>query len=317
MPHTRPADAYGPAPDLCVLTSYFNPDRYRTKRENYDRFRAPLVAAGVRLVTVECAFEGRPFELPPGPDVFRVHGRDVMWQKERLLNVALATLPASCTKVAWLDGDLLFSRSDWAAETARLLDRYPVVQPFDAAVRLPRGRDADDGTGDAYPGFAAVLARHPQRLLRGDFATHGHTGFAWAARREVFDGVGLYDACIAGSGDHMMAHAFAGDWTSACVRRILGDGDKHRAHFAAWCRTVYPRVRAAVGFVPGAVLHLWHGETADRRYVDRNRELAGFDFDPPADLRVGPTGCWEWASDKPALHRWARDYFGRRREDGV
>jgi hypothetical protein len=313
---TRPADRYAPTPDLWVVTAYFNPAGFRSKRRNYDLFRDRIEAAGLPLVTVECALSGRPFELTPGPGLLQVRGRDVMWQKERLLNAAIAGLPDACRKVAWLDADVLFENPDWAAQAAARLDEFPVVQPFDRAVRLPRGATADDGCGDIYPGFAAVYARQPHRLLTGDFAAHGHTGFAWAARREVLADRGLYDACIAGSGDHMMAHAFCGDWTSACVDRIIGTANRHRGYFADWCRAVYPRVRARVGFVPGAVLHLWHGEVADRRYVDRNRELAGFGFDPATDVRVGEGGCWEWASRKPGLHRWAAEYFGRRREDG-
>jgi hypothetical protein len=315
MPATRPADRYAPTADLCVVTAYFNPAGFRSKRRNYELFQE-RIAAGIPLMAVECALDDRPFELPAGPNVRRVRGRDVMWQKERLLNIAIAGLPESCRKVAWLDADLLFENHDWAPLTAALLDQFPVVQLFDRAVRLPRGATADDGRGESYPGFAAVYARDPQRLLSGDFAAHGHTGFAWAARREVLAGRGFYDACIAGSGDHMMAHAFGGDWTSTCVDRIIGAANRHRAYFADWCRAVYPRVRARVGFVPGAVLHLWHGEVADRRYVDRNRELAGFGFDPATDVRIGEGGCWEWASKKPKLHRWAADYFGRRREDG-
>jgi len=50
--------------------------------------------------------------------------------------------------------------------------------------------------------------------------------------------------------------------------------------------------------------------------VDRNRVLAAFGFDPARDIRIGPSGCWEWASRKPELHRWAREYFYFRREDG-
>ncbi len=310
-----PATRYTPA-DLWVVTAYFNPESFRSKRENCDRFRASLDAAGIPLLAVECAFDDRPFDLAPSPSVLHVRGRDVMWQKERLLNLAIAALPGAARKVAWLDADVLFENPGWAAEASRRLDEVPVVQPFDRAVRLPRGESADDGSGESYPGFAAVAAARPHQLLAGDFAAHGHTGFAWAARREVLDGTGLYDACIAGSGDHMMAHAFCGDWTSACVDRIIGAATRHRDYFVNWCRTVYRRVRARVGFVPGAVLHLWHGEVSDRRYVDRNRELAAFGFDPARDIRVGVTGCWEWASRKPELHRWARAYFGRRREDG-
>jgi hypothetical protein len=312
----RPADRYAATAELWVVTAYFNPAGFHSRRRNHDLFQERIEAAGIPLVTVECALGDRPFELPPGPGVRRVRGRDVMWQKERLLNLAIADLPDTCRKVAWLDADVLFENPDWAALAAARLDEFPVVQLFDRAVRLPREAVADNGHGDSYPGFAAVYARQPQRLLAGDFARHGHTGFAWAARREVLGERGLYDACIAGSGDHMMAHAFCGDWASDCVDRIIGVANRHRGYFIDWCKAVYPRVRARVGFVPGALLHLWHGEVGDRRYVDRNRELAGFGFDPAGDVRVGADGCWEWASRKPDLHRWAAGYFARRREDG-
>src|SRR4029079_13310383 len=105
---------------------------------------------------VECAFGDAPFELPESAAVLRVRARDVMWQKERLLNLAVAALPAACTKVAWIDADILFAEPNWAAETSRRLDDFPIVQPFDRVVRLPRGATAFTGAGDAWPGFAAV-----------------------------------------------------------------------------------------------------------------------------------------------------------------
>jgi hypothetical protein len=310
------AERYEPSDELTLLTTYFNSHGYRTKRRNYDRFRERIEASGLRLVTVECAFGTDEFELPPGPGVRRVRGRDLMWQKERLLNLAISELPKSARKVAWLDGDILFERPDWAVRAARLLDDVPVVQLFDRAIRLPRDHDAYTGAGDLWDSFAAVYRTRPQILLSGDFAAHGHTGFAWAARREWLDAHGLYDACIAGSGDHMIAHAACGDWTSPCIRRIIGDNNRHRDYFTAWAKRQYRDVRAALGCVPGTLLHLWHGETENRRYVLRNRELAEFGFDPSADVRIGASGCWEWSSRKAELHRWARDYFGHRREDG-
>ena len=101
-------------------------------------------------------------------------------------------------------------------------------------------------------------------------------------------------------------------------RDMIGYGPNppHADHFAAWAEGVYRSVRAKVTALPGTLLHLWHGEVADRRYVDRNRELAAFGFDPRSDLRIGRSGCWEWASRKPQMHAWARAYFGLRREDG-
>src|SRR3954452_2532913 len=95
---TRPADRYAPAPDLCVAAAYFNPAGFRSKLHNYHLFRDRVAAAGIPLVTVECALGGQPFELPPGPGVRHVRGRDVMWQKERLLNLAIDALPEACRK---------------------------------------------------------------------------------------------------------------------------------------------------------------------------------------------------------------------------
>jgi hypothetical protein len=302
--------------DLCVVTCYYNPEGYRTKLHNYLVFEAALRASGLTLVTVECSMGQTDFELPDRAELVRVCARDVMWQKERLLNVAIDNVPRRFTKIAWLDCDLLFTNNNWAEDSSRMLERYPVVQPFDTVVRLPRGAVEDTGGGERWLGFAAAYAKQPHALLTGDFLGHGHTGFAWAARRDILAAHGLYDGCVAGSGDHMMAHAFAGDWHGRCIRRIFGDNTAHWRHFAAWSAAIYGNVRAAVSFVPGTLLHLWHGETQDRRYVHRNRDLAGFGFDPATDVVIGSEGCWEWSSDKPRLHQWAANYFGLRKEDG-
>jgi hypothetical protein len=301
--------------NFCAITCLFNPGGYRTKTDNLARFRAGLAAQGVPCRVIECAFDDAAFELPAAPGTLQVRASDVMWQKERLLNLAIRSLPPEITKVAWLDGDILFGNPHWARETCTRLERHAVVQPFASVVRLPRGHAAFAGEGQQWEGFAAVHARDPRVLRRGDFDRHGHSGFAWAARREWIEEHGLYDACVAGSGDHMMAHAFAGDTESACLDRILGRRNPHREYFADWGARVRPAIRESMDFAPGAIYHLWHGEMANRRYVLRNRELADFGFDPARDLRVGASGCWEWTEAGGRMRPWARDYFGHRRED--
>ncbi len=96
------------------MTTYYNPARYQTKRANYERFAAPIRAAGIPFVTIECAFGDEAFELGAGPNVIQVRGRDVMWMKERLINLAISQLPPHVTKVAWLDADILFDNPAWA-----------------------------------------------------------------------------------------------------------------------------------------------------------------------------------------------------------
>jgi hypothetical protein len=301
--------------DFCALTCLFNPGGFRTRTENFDRFRAALEHQAVPLRVIECVFDDAPFELPASSSTLQVRASDVMWQKERLLNLAVRSLPTHITKIAWLDADILFANPSWAAETCARLDRHAVVQPFASVVRLPRGHFSFAGEGQHWEGFAAVHARDSRVLRRGHFDRHGHSGFAWAARREWIEQHGLYDACVAGSGDHMMAHAFAGDAESACLDRILGRNNPHREYFAAWCRRIRPAIGGSMGFTPGVIHHLWHGEMANRRYVLRNRELAEFDFDPAEDLRIGRSGCWEWTPRGRRLEPWAREYFRQRRED--
>jgi hypothetical protein len=316
MTEIRPADAYTPVPDLWVISSFFNPNGYKTKLRNYERFIEVIARSGLNWLVVECAFGDAPFVLPGSPSIIRTRSCHVMWQKERLLNLALSRLPSDCSKVAWLDCDVLFENPDWAVGASRTLDYCPVVQLFETAIRLPRNHSFYDGEGDAWRSFASVYGERPNQLLKGDFASHGHSGFAWAARRDVLHEHGLYDACISGSGDHMMAHGFCGDWESSCIDRILGNNNPHRRHFSQWCKRTYKNVRARVGCVSGALLHLWHGDIDNRRYVTRNRELAALGFDPYHDIRTNGAGCWEWARQRPALQKWAERYYAGRKEDG-
>jgi hypothetical protein len=302
------------------VTTYFNPCRYVTKRRNFDLFVEGLAATTGNLLVVELALGGDAFELAESEHHVRVRANAVMWQREVLVNLACARLPPSATKVAWLDCDLLFEDGEWLERTSAALDRYAVVQPFshclllDPGVRAPAPPAEEDG--QVWESAAAVFSRDPS-LLRGErFHAHGHTGFAWAARRELFDACGLYEGCLTGSADHLMAHAFSGTSSSGCVAKTLGTG-AHAAHFARWAAEADGVVGGRLGHVPGRVLHLWHGAWADRRYDQNNQEFRTFDFDPVRHLRRDEQGLWEWADAPGALRAWAMEWFASRREDGA
>ncbi len=146
--------------DFWVITCYFNPARFKTKRRNFDAFMAGMRNAGANVLVVESAFGDDPFELEPGDNVLQLRGTGVMWQKERLLNIAAARLPASARKIGWFDADIIFKEPDWLERTSRALDRYVVVQPFSHAVRLHRD-NRDDGTGVLDESFASMFVRDP------------------------------------------------------------------------------------------------------------------------------------------------------------
>ncbi len=305
------------------VTALFNPAGYRTKRDNFRLFRAGLARAGLPLLAVELAYGDTPFELQPGDadEVVRIRGGDVLWQKERLLNVGVGALPDDCDKVVWLDADVLFERNDWARRTADLLEEHVIVQPFSRSIRLLEGELRADGESmpvgsgehEILHGMAYGVAAKGYGSL-GRYLEHGHCGYAWAARREVVQAHGLYDANVLGNGDLNIAHAMFGGARYLRAERL---GHHARAHLERWAEGFFASVRGSVTHLDGMLFHLFHGKKEDRRYVDRLAVLVEQAFDPEHDLEVGAEGAWCWASTKPELARVCAEYFVRRREDGL
>jgi hypothetical protein len=120
---------------LAAIACHFNPWRSQRRIENYRLFRARL---GLPLITVEFSHDGQ-FELTSADAdrLVQVSGGDLMWQKERLLNLALEHLPRSCTDVVWLDTDIIFSTGDWKRRLLERLRERAIVQPFARAILAP------------------------------------------------------------------------------------------------------------------------------------------------------------------------------------
>ena len=315
-------------PELWAITSYFNPRRYRRRLANYRTFRRHLA---VPLVTVEWSCDGA-FELTASDaDVLiQLGSPDLLWQKERLLNLAFAGVPRHVDRIAWLDCDVVFARPDWWREALRVLDRDVLVQLFsvchDLGVAAPDGAfDAVDTIDSAEsfvhisrrPGTEAMLFER----LWGSEPVDGTvvrrlrlSGLAWAARRELIERHGLYDACILGAGDR--AHACAAFGKQAVARQGWLQNARQRDHYLRWSEPFAEDVRGRIGLVAGELFHLWHGSIAARRYRDRFIQFERFGFDPFDDIALDGAGLWRWASPKTEMHRFVADYFSDRREDG-
>ncbi|MBM4317211.1 MAG: hypothetical protein FJ116_06995, partial [Deltaproteobacteria bacterium] len=95
---------------LGIITCVFNPTNSRKIRDNYAQFRKNL---NHPILTVELAFNDQPFFIE---DAIQIRGtnENLMWQKERLLNIALESLPEQIDKIAWLDADIIFKNNSWA-----------------------------------------------------------------------------------------------------------------------------------------------------------------------------------------------------------
>jgi hypothetical protein len=315
-PIAAPAPRYLAAPDVAVVTCYFNSHNYASKRRGFELFRHSMERSGVPLFIGECAFGEEEFELAPSSSVFQFRCRDVMWQKERLLNLTIDRVPDRYTKIAWVDADVLFTNPRWIVEASEYLDDVPVVQAFSHAARLRPRETSYFGGGERSRGFCFTRSALPA-LSRLRYHVHGHTGFAWAADRQLLADFGLYDAAIGGTADHLMAHAFCGDFATPCLQLVFGGSSAYLDHFRRWAHDAWGRVRGRLGCVDGAALHLWHGETANRGYVRRYRELTRLGYDPAVHLRPEPGGLWGWSDEGAFLSEWATAYFRDRREDST
>jgi hypothetical protein len=307
--------------NLWAITCYFNPIGYQRRLENYHTFRQRLA---LPLVTVELSFDGS-FELQRGDaDILvQLRGGDVLWQKERLLNLALKSLPDSCDKVAWLDCDVVFESDDWAVRASQALDHFQLLHLFHERHDLPPDVRLDqlhswdaDATAQSMVYKISTGEATPEELyLPSPLLRHLTPGLAWASPREALEQHGFYDACILGTGDRAMLCAAVGKFDR--IRQVLGMNARWAEHYFAWARPYFESVQGRVGHIPGRIFHLWHGDLRDRQYGERHRRFARFDFDPFTDIAIDSSGCWRWNSYKQELREFMGCYFQSRNEDGV
>lgn len=306
---------------LWTITSYFNPAAYASRLRNYRVFRANLAPP---LAVVELSLNGE-FELrkDDAEIVVQIVGGDVLWQKERLLNVALSRLPGDCNHVAWVDCDVIFLNREWAEQADRALDKFCLIQPFRERCNLsreapfPSGGNGDcDSISESVGYKIAAGEAETDDFGRSDapLTRRSTAGLAWAARRELLETYGLYDACILGSGDRAILCAAMGIFESGV--NAVGMRGRQIDHYLSWAEPFHRAVAGNVGFVDGRVLHLWHGDLKNRRYAQRHEGLSRFAFDPFSDIVLEPSGCWRWNECKPEMHEYVRAYFESRKEDG-
>jgi hypothetical protein len=307
--------------DLWAITCYFNPIGYRRRLANFkifrERFQAPLVA-------IELAY-GPEFELQAqdAEILIQLHGSAVLWQKERLLNVALQALPSGCDKVAWVDCDIVLADADWPEAASSLLDRFAIIQLFRHVHYLPPHwtpgsgyeRQVDFTRPSAVFSMASGLPAaaclgHLFDVRKGTCAN----GFAWAARREILDQHGFFDACILGGGDRAMICAANRCFDQLMQRHCMNEHERER--YIAWAEPYYETVRAETGFLESDIFHLWHGDIRERRTRARHEGFQRFQFDPFTDIATDGSGSWRWNTGKQEMHEYVRGYFASRREDG-
>ncbi|TWT43075.1 hypothetical protein KOR42_45350 [Thalassoglobus neptunius] len=282
--------------NLHVVSCLFNPSKSKRIIDNYRRFRRAL-GVDVPVKVVELIFDD---DLPIDPNAIHVRGRrgvHTLWQKERLLNIAMNSLSTDVDAVAWLDSDVVL-QDGWYDRTCRLLKSHPIVQPFSKAHWL----------GPEWEVKKTFVSYCSDRFDQSNKTEFRHPGFAWAARREVLPD-GLFDLNIVGEADSWMAHTFSGKLHIVRKQRspqfILDAWEE-------WAALVTQRVQGSIGACKDELLHLYHGEYADRQY--NNRGVWMVQANLQADQVVLDNSGLYTIVGNETLRRAMIDYFPARRD---
>ncbi|WP_147127589.1 hypothetical protein [Shimia ponticola] len=303
--------------EICIIACFYNPTGSKVRLANFKDFYRPLKREGIPVYVIEQVIDGAPSALEGIVENLKiVRSGSILWQKERLLNRLISMLPEQFTKVVWSDVDMLFGKSPsvWLEAMSKKLDEFQVVHGFSSVNRQPKYW-LPFQKKDCVCSMAKVFDEWDHSVpFSDDYPTHGHTGYTWGARRSFLEECGLYDTCMSGSGDHLMAHAFCNDLETGCFDQVFQDNEAYRDHYLLWAERAAALTGGRMGYVDCELEHLWHGSPRNRKYRKRDKELISMRFDPAEDLVLTDDGTWNWGPKGQRFVPWAKEYFRARKE---
>lgn len=225
--------------------------------------------------------------------------KDVMWHKERMINLAVKHLDDIGYKdddVMWIDSGCYINKTA-IKKVKSALNEVPFVQPFSNVCY-------QDQLGEGWE--REVPSAAYQRRMNSD--KHGAPGGAWAMRREFFQSAceGLYDRLIVGSADQVFSDSILLGKPRA---QLLPDG-LARDNVNDWHRKLQSDYPTTPWKVIGTnLIHLWHMHTENRKVHERMDAVLHANFDPAKWLDTDKNGMYYWtkiAKGTPKGRRFVR-----------
>lgn len=291
---------------IACVTVLWNPDELRV--QNYVCMMADLEAAGLRVWTAAAGVS-----LPAGARgwEYDVDPQQILWQKERLLNLAVQQLPAEVDVVAWIDADVIFDCEHLAQAFEHAARIWPVAQLWQYVTMIGQEQAVEAWPGGVTRAESIAAYCYQRRGCPVDPGM-GHPGFAWLMRREIWDAIGgLYEYDLSGIADGLMAGAWLGAGPADHYLRVCSPC--LRAHAMRWCARAWSIVAGRVGYVPIAIGHLYHGAILQRQYMERRRQLCAYDYSPTDHVVATAGELLSWSpSAPPGLVAWSKSWLTRR-----
>jgi hypothetical protein len=307
-----------------IVSVLFNPCNYKSRYLLFQEFLTRMEKQGIQVIIVECIYADQTYRFTnqDNPYHLQLKTNSILWIKENLINVAIQKLPKNWKYVAWIDADIEFKNKNWLRDTIEALKKYEVVQMFKTCQMLDKSRkkviEQQYSFFYTYKQYlkeksAPLDPYHPQAPVKLS-SYFGHPGFAWAATKRFFEGVGsLIDYCIIGSADTLMAYALIGELDSTSIPFKSLENYSKALHI--WQNNALLHVQKKVHYVEGTLVHYWHGTRVARNYYNRNNILLENRFDPYADLMYDTSKLLQYKKQGTKLEMDLEEYFGQRNED--
>lgn len=313
--HPHVIEHHKPSSTLHVIAVISNPVRFKRRYELFKNFQAYMLTQNVNLICVELAFGDRDFVCTQkdNPNHVQVRGKTELWHKENLINLGFQRLPTDWQYAAWIDADVEFLNTNWVHDTLNALQHHKIVQVFKDCIDLgPSG-----GVIQTHRSFGYQYVNGAPMETTLDYdVKFPHPGYAWAIRREAYDGIGgLVDFAILGAADHHMAWAFIGNVARSVPK--VGMAPNYLGKLKVFETRSETHIKRDIGYVPGTIQHFWHGKKADRKYIERWSVLIKNKYDPETDIKKNHFGVIELEEYKLGLRNDIRTYMRNRNEDSV
>ena len=291
---------------LYVVLPYFNFCGFRRRRQLFIEFVNRISKTKDIRIVISEALGSEPLPDLPVWHHVKHETPHPIWIKENLVNLGVSEFPHDWKYMAWVDADLTFLNVNWVRDTLTELESYDIVQLFQTAVNL--GSTGESLKIDKSFGYMHRDSGTP--YTKTDRYGFWHPGYGWACTRKAFEQMsGLIDWAILGSGDRHMALAWIGRVNDSAPGNISTNYMKLLNDYQKACKGL------EVSYVPGTILHHWHGRFEDRRYRERWEILTKNKFDPLIDISITNSGVTCLTRRGLRFAKELQEYFTGRRED--
>jgi hypothetical protein len=291
---------------LNIVLVISNPCLYGRRYKLLNDFVARMdIEEHVRLFVVEMIYPGQDFKVTSSknPNHLQLKQNVVIWSKENMINLAVKhLLPKEYKCFAWVDADLEFESTTFAMDALKILNgSRDVVQLFSHCVDM----DKEELTMTTFSSFGYNYSK--QKIYSGTGKDFWHPGYAWAITRTAYEKIGgIYDKGILGSGDKIMALSFINKVEYMHHPKYHPDYNNSMTEYQKKAKTL------RLGYVPGVILHHYHGSKENRRYTERWNILINHQYTP--QQMYYQEGILK-ADLSPEFKKELLHYFSERKED--